>query len=565
MLLFAALGALHSCVPAADITGQLRIPAIVGNPAAGSEPVIGGSAFFSPVGEGTGLSATWPGESYSFSVPPGEYSVLLEPNGYNLRGKVIPNLRVDVDMSGWDQEISPGYHLAPRTIAMGGSFAQSFMATGTSVTSVGFKLAGMFSGAVISVGVHDSDGDLVGPARTLEPERDPEVSVTWDSGEVPTVPGQTYVLEVADVDEEPFGLYVHPDGGLAYPYGELFINGKKSTFDGSFFIGSDNDGTLLSVNAPAGEGTLPAASRFTRTFRAVGTSLAAVSFPFRSAGEVPEISFEVRRGNENGDQVCPVRTTVPARAADGTYHAGIACPKEAIPMTPGDEFTLIISAPEGAMMSPFRPAGDDEAGFALRVYELAAETVAFEFPPPPVWEPDGTEETLTLTNPGFEKGDDSGWESAWGGGHPFEVVGKGWRPDLFPGATADPKEGGFCGVVAADHQPVKKLIRQWASWDSPSKNGQVRAVVWVASSDNADDVANPVQVRICVSGHGSIDAGNVAWSEPVISPGKWTPLVSPPAVPAGGKMTLFLLVEGGGEDSEQYLKVDDLRLIVDRK
>jgi hypothetical protein len=363
-------------------------------------------------------------------------------------------------------------------------------------------------------------------------------------------------------------MYVHPDSGLGYPYGELFIDGEKSAFDGGFAIGSNNDSILMTGSVPVKGDPVPPLSGGSQNFTARGTSLAAVCFPFSEDGSELVMTAEVHRSGDGGGKIGPVKTSAPTEARDGVRFAAFAWREGEVPLVPGEGYAINLSTASGEMYSPLagRGLGDwQEEGPAIVIYEYAAESVEFEPPPPPAWEPTGSEETLELSNPGFEKGSCSGWENAWGGGDPFQIVGPDWKPDMFSGDATRPKQGKLCGGIAADHRKVRQLIRQWASWDYPSKNGQVRAVVWVASSDNADDVENPVTVRICVSGHGSVDAGNVAWSEPVISPGKWTPLVSPPATPAGGKMTLFLLVEGGSEDAEQYLKVDDLRLIVDRK
>ena len=171
-----------------------------------------------------------------------------------------------------------------------------------------------------------------------------------------------------------------------------------------------------------------------------------------------------------------------------------------------------------------------------------------------------------MANSGFEKGDQSGWENAWGGGNAFTaVVGADWKADRFSGDAARPHDGSFCAVLAADHKKLKKLIRRRFSWPHARDSGLFHARVWVASSDGADKLEHPLTVRLCVSDHGSVDAHGVNWSPPVISPGKWTMLQCRPEVPKGRSQTVFLLVEGGSENEESYVKIDDLEIIVDEK
>jgi hypothetical protein len=554
-------------VSAVRISGEVRIQPAAGGSSDDLLPAGDAVLFFGPDGETSTVSLIARGGYFSGEVPPGEYTVLVQPLGILRRGEVFQGVAVTEEGTDWQPILTPDCYVPPAALARGSSFEQTFLATGTSVASAGFKLAGRFSGAVLRVSILDEPGgEQIGPERTVQPEWDPEVAVTWNAGEVPTTPGKTCVLRIEDVDGEPLGMYVSPDSGLGYPYGELLIDGEKSAFDGGFAISSNNDDILLALSVPAGEDSLPPATSIRQQFVAKGTSLAAVCIPLADDGAEQTLTAQLHHNGADGEKIGPVKTSAPTEARDGICFAAFTWRKGDVPLVPGGEYTLVFASASGEELSAFAgPEGDEGDAPAVTVYEYAEQPVAFEPPPPPAWEPTGAEETLELSNPGFEEGSCSGWENAWGGGDAFQIVGGDWKPGMFSGDAREPKEGEFCGVIMADHKKVRQLIRQWASWDYPSKNGQVRAVVWVASSDNADDVENPVTVRICVSGHGSVDAGNVAWSEPMISPGKWTPLVSPPATPAGGKMTLFLLVEGGSEDVAQYLKVDDLRLIVDRR
>jgi hypothetical protein len=553
---------------ACSVTGQVRVPAVVGRSSAGPLPVEGALLFVCPPGDGTGISRYCPEGGFSFTVPEGEYSALIEPPDYSQRGLILESVPLNGESIEWNPELRPDYASPFSTITRGALFEQTFMARGTSITNATFKLAGRFRGAILEVSIGKGPNrEVVGPKQTVEPENNPNISVSWNSGDVPTVPGETYCLRIADVDEEPLGLYVQQDQGLGYPYGELFIDGEKSGYDGYFIIGSNADGAVLTHSTRPGKELAAPVESAKIPFRANGSSLAAVYVPFNADGEIPEIIFQFHEGGSaRGERVGPVKRTVPVKAGDGRYHAGIACPWNEIPLQPGKDYTLVVSSPPDQGVWLLKAENQEsEHEFAARIYEYATEKADFQFPPPPVWEPDGSEETIPLSNAAFEEGNDSGWESAWGGKPFTAIAGADWMADKFSGKAKKPKEGEFCGALAADHTAVKKLIRQWASWDFPSRNGQVRAVVWVASSDGAAESENPMRIRICVSGHGSVDAGNVAWSEPVVSPAKWTPLVSPPATPAGGKMTLFLLIEGGSENEEHYVKVDDLRLIVDRK
>lgn len=202
----------------------------------------------------------------------------------------------------------------------------------------------------------------------------------------------------------------------------------------------------------------------------------------------------------------------------------------------------------------------------MRIYEHAAKKLEFRLPPPP--EPRGWEfaELLPTPNSGFEKGDESDWQSAWGGARAFTAVaGADYKPEKFSGDARRPHDGAFCGIIAAEGKEARDLIRRSFSWPHTVGKGLFHARVWVASSDNADQLKHPLRVRLCVSDHGSVDAGNVAWSRAVISPGKWTLLQCRPEVPKTRNLTAFLLIEGGGQGEESYLKIDDLEIVVDEK
>lgn len=558
-----------------QVTGTAEIPSVVGRSTQPGLPLGGASLFFSPANGGPGIARFCADGQFSVVLAPGDYRVLLEPAEPYRRGEILEGLRIGVGALRWDPQLAPDYNCAFRTMtdwhhdpwAWGRVFEQTFVARGTSITSAAFRFAGINGEVVLRASiVRGPGGPQVGPERLVPAKAIDDLFVSWESGEVPTVPGETYALRVEDSDGKvATGLFVRREHGWGYPFGDLYIDGEKQAADGYFYIGSNADGTILAYTKTAGDppAPVPGTGSWSQPILAQGSSFGAVAVPLLASEPPERVQVEIRTG-ATGETAPNSRISLAVAAAgEGRFLAGSVCPPGTIPLVPGQTYTLVIvTGTQGA--SPILAAGT-EAQLAMRVYEYSGNVQRFLLPPVPEPVPDLTKSLLPLDNAGFETGTTDGWELAWGGAAPIHVVGADWMAEQFAGDSQQPKEGQYCGVVAAERNEVKTLIRRWSFWPYPSENGLMHARVWVASSKAVAHSDTPLTVRLCVSDHGSADAGGVEWSEPMIADGRWRLLESPPVVPKGGKLSAFLLVEGGSQHDMQYVKFDQLELVVDEK
>jgi len=333
----------------------------------------------------------------------GNYTMVFSDPAHFMRPMVMTNLYVragekvdrimtprfdfaDFSFGAWDKQPARGYY-------------QPFVARGTSVTQVGFRV------------VHDGvDGagpdkqDLVvsvhGPAEGT-PEKWPQIgpavpvlgvdgggaknypwSAGWNSGEVPLVPGQTYAVCVKarspqgtfqmfwNPDEDPpAGSYrVDRDGKLGFQPHALHLS-----------VGTDGDGLLMPYNkrvhqefdAFAGFG-----AKWSQTYVAQGRGLAGVILYAATGGTQPRLERQravvrIRRGGPRGPVVGVEKIAIgngfyTGDASWGTFGAAFA-PGE-VPLVPGETYAVELQSIEnyatlhGFVNSKGQPS-DERPGF----------------------------------------------------------------------------------------------------------------------------------------------------------------------------------------------------------
>lgn len=554
------------------VKGEAQIPSVAGRPSEKMLPLGGAMLYVTPVGDGVGLARYCPDGDFQCVVPPGDYVALLEPGEDYRRGRIIEGLRVGIGELTWNPTLKPDYntiferiedwHQEPWT--WGKTLEQTFIARGTGITSAALKVAGVNDSDSLEVTVLDGPGgEPIGPARTVKAQPIADLSVEWEPGEVPTTPGETYALRIQPTAEAgALGLFTKREIGWGYPFGGLTVDGEERPLDGYLYIGSNNDGTLLTVDRRGDNTTAAPAARWTQSFTATGDSLAAAaSVVFVSDPGLGGLRISVE---QDGKTVGIAREMKPLGVAVfpslSGYRGGVAWAEGAVPLKPGEDYTLVVESTDG---KPFAPVTDKQKNLVIRLYEYDSAAPDYVLPPIPDPEPLPGEETMLLRNPGFETGDLTAWEGAWAGESFDAVIGADWKPGHFSGESARPAEGEHCAVVVAEDRPVRRLIRYWLQWPEKTGEGLIHARVRVAHSDKAGENAAPLQVRLCISANGSPDAGGVNWSPAVVSPGEWSVLQSYPVVPQAQRMSVFLLVEGGAEGEANVLKVDQLEVVID--
>jgi len=401
-----------------EITGRLWSPIFPGS--AEMQPFTTITGFANRPGPGgQALSCrTWetePAGWYFISGVPGNYTIVLSNPSHFMRPVLRTNIftrngdvvvkdlapRFDYalfDDSAWDREPAAGYY-------------QTFTASGTSITHVGFKLAhdgvdGEGSGSQnLRVSIHRAgEGspdtwDQVGPAGLV-----PGVncggglnrpwSAGWNSGEVPTIPGERYAVHIfpesatgafqafwserADVDGECFR--VPPDRSIE-PGRDLWMA-----------VGSDNDGLVIPYNKRVHRefGDLTRFGKeWSQTWVARGRSLAAVILTAAVPMDHPwlvrqRFTVRIRRGGPGGPVVGVEKTGKGQSTAHGFAGAvGVAFSPGEVPLDPGETyavefesienpFTMANEAPEGTESIPKTSGLNPYAKVSPDIYDNGA-------------------------------------------------------------------------------------------------------------------------------------------------------------------------------------------------
>ncbi len=346
------------------------------------------NCFLAPYGEGAGGSArcgaprgrplTYDGFFDFYGLPPGRYLLYASKPPFFPRETVVQEVVVGLDETvDRDVVLATDYSIFnPASWRWGETFAQTFRAKGTSVIKVSFKVAGTEDGdpIIYEVSVHEGlpGGDQIGPTRYVAwggggPSGN--LSVAWRAGEVPTVPGHTYHFRIRDTqrsDPKTCALFTLADGGVGYPYGNLFVDGGAPLDEDLFgIVGADNDGTICTTLRTRWD--LPSELTFWtevwgQTFTARGHGLAAADV-FGAGGDRGwdfDITFTVHEGGPRGAQIGPAKRMPTAFQAGGLYGAVVYAPGE-VPLTPGEVYYIKMDT-HGGMNCYRLPEADDYPG-----------------------------------------------------------------------------------------------------------------------------------------------------------------------------------------------------------
>lgn len=285
-----------------------------------------------------------------------------QPRFYG-RSKVLPYVLVNDGQTLNINAETPGDYFC----AFGGNYSewgsspwdwstewyQTFVATGTSINRVSYKLAGAVESGGVRVTIHRSNGGVintwpqVGPARVAGGGAQGDKWVSWYSGEVQTTPGQTYAVRfVSEFGVQSFAFYVRNDGGTAYTQGQAYKGTSPQNYDLYATIMSDNDGTVIPYCTTNGA-NLNAwmwAGSFGQTWVAQGNSLAAVSF-WAAGGATSGWGWrgqlKIFDGGVNGPQIGPAKVCNGAAFEGGGVGLGALSynPGE-VPLVPGRTYYL---------------------------------------------------------------------------------------------------------------------------------------------------------------------------------------------------------------------------------
>jgi hypothetical protein len=392
--LFAAAIAMTAvCQAAGTVTGHARFERIKGKPQMGHVELYESNLFLSPDG-GAAIGPSYrlgapPGQAprgdgfYSLSVPAGTWSLLVNQPLFFIRPKVLPGVTVrDGQTTTRHVELPIDYstYFTSTWTSFEQVWVQTFIATGTSITGVSWKLAGT-NATRIQASLHADDGTanpVLWPLVSAQAAKSDEVAaitdnwVRWRSGEVPAVPGRRYAVKLTGTagGDLKFAVFHRAKDANSYAGGRAHDqSGVERDFDLNITVFSDNDATAVLLNKTSkGLGDLVDGyfgGRWGQTFRAtLGTSLAAVDVWAAGANNRWDLDFTFRvlRGGPGGPQVGPAKTTKAAYQAFGAGLHGVSFNPGEVPLEPGQTYYVEFTNPEG--FNPYVTEGDTYAAGA---------------------------------------------------------------------------------------------------------------------------------------------------------------------------------------------------------
>jgi hypothetical protein len=312
---------------------------------------------------------------YRLTGPAAHYSILCSTPGKAMRPIIRTNICTR-DGDAFDLNVSPVFDYVcldekewdPKPAR---EYYQPFVAKGTSITSVGLKLAhdgvdGEGPGAQnLVVSVHRKGG-ATGPPDTWQQvgpsililnvdcggAKNYDFSAGWDSGEVPTVPGETYAVRLrAESASGVLQCYwtPRPGEGGCYRVGQ----------DGAGYVGrdlwltiaGDSDGLVIPYNKRVHRefvGETKFGRKWSQTYVARGRSLASAILYTATSGVQPglprqRVAVRIRKGGPGGRVVGVEKIAVGSGNFTGDASWGVfGCvwaPGE-VPLVPGQTYAI---------------------------------------------------------------------------------------------------------------------------------------------------------------------------------------------------------------------------------
>lgn len=360
-----------------ELKGRLWAPRLPGSESLIPQTAIRGfAALDGPQNQSLG-TRTWEMEPAGWSYmsgPAGRYTMLYSTPAIAMRPILLTNVYTSpgeildfpliarytlgvFDDSSWDPKRASGYF-------------QTFVADGTSVTGVWFKPVhdGVDgegpAGQDMLVSIHRKGPGTpdtwprVGPvAVALNVDcggpKNYSYSVGWDSGEVPTKPGETYAVYIRPRTRgNTFQMYLSKEPVAGTRLYRIAPDGN-SWLDSAMWVGisSDSDGLVIPYNKRVHKEYIELAGfsrKWSQSYVARGRSLAGVILYAAASGVQPTMNRQrvlvrVREGGPGG----PVVGVVKAATGNATYTGdaswgtfGTAYSPGEVLLTPGTTYTI---------------------------------------------------------------------------------------------------------------------------------------------------------------------------------------------------------------------------------
>lgn len=295
----------------------------------------------------------------SVFMQPTVFTNIFTRPGETIDYKVVPNFDYAVlHMGAWDEKAATDYY-------------QTFTAKGTSVTQVGFRLAGdgidgPGPGAqTLVVSIHrqgpgtPDTWEQIGPAVPVPNvdcggPKNYDWVAGWNSGEVPTKPGQVYAAHVrAEKPGNGFQAFWRPNETKTDDCYRVGSAGRTGWVGRHLcmVVGTDNSGLLVPYNKCVQKEYADFAGfakKWSQTYVAQGRSLAGALLYMANSGVQPGVSRQravvrIRQGGPQGPVVGVEKIAIgngihTGDASWGVY--GLAYSPGEVPLEPGKTYAI---------------------------------------------------------------------------------------------------------------------------------------------------------------------------------------------------------------------------------
>ncbi len=303
------------------------------------------------------------GGSYRFTSAAGNYTMYVSQPTFFARPKVVTDVQI---IDGQTRTVNPELAIdyscyVTNDWSWDSPYYQTFVATGTSITRIQWRLAG-WNATNIQASVHqDTGGNVtswpqVGPTKSASPGHG-DSWTGYRSGDIPTTPGLTYAIKLTGIGGN-FGIMSRVEDGNGYAQGQAYDhNGNPQNRDLNITVFSDNDGTVIPYcKTTSGLGSLSEwQGRGGQTFRATGRSLAAADLWFASDTWDLQMRFKVFENGPGGIQIGPSKKGQGAAQIGDVGLIGCSWAPDEVPLTPGNTYYIETTIAGGAAgYNPYR-------------------------------------------------------------------------------------------------------------------------------------------------------------------------------------------------------------------
>lgn len=223
-----------------------------------------------------------------------QYSIYINQPLFYIRPKVLSEINITDDkLSFYNISLSVDYSCEFRVNKQwtipSKCWYQTFKALGTSLSGVGYVLAGNTATSLkISLLKDNGNSNPSNWQNIITVNNNGKIGANTDnwvrfrSGDAPLIPDNQYAIGICSInDTQSFQPYKRDKDSLSYKYGAAYDNqGNKQSFDLNYVIFTDNDNTKITLNKRSqGSGDLINgywSTKWSQSFTSKGISLAAV-------------------------------------------------------------------------------------------------------------------------------------------------------------------------------------------------------------------------------------------------------------------------------------------------